>query len=224
MKITFLGTGAADWNINEHKDIVGFRRNASALVDGCLLIDPGPAVIDALTTFGIDPNGIKYVINTHRHSDHYSAQTLSNLPSATLYVIEDGATEQIGKYKITALKGNHSTVNKIQHYIISDGEKNIFYGLDGAWLLYDEVAAIKASGVDFAVFDCTVGNVLGDFRIFEHNNINMVLEMKSTLAPYIGRFCISHMARTLHASHEELSEQMKKYGIEVAYDGLETEI
>ena len=29
MKITFLGTGAADWNINEHRDVKDFRRNSS---------------------------------------------------------------------------------------------------------------------------------------------------------------------------------------------------
>ena len=51
----------------------------------------------------------------------------------------------------------------------------------------------------------------------------MVLEMKKTLEPYIERFCISHLARTLHSSHEDVAENMKKYNVEVAYDGYETE-
>jgi hypothetical protein len=52
----------------------------------------------------------------------------------------------------------------------------------------------------------------------------MVIEMKNTLGPYVKRFFISHMARTLHTSHQELVERMKPYDIEVAYDGCEIEI
>ena len=59
MKITFLGTGAADWKREIHGDMEGFRRNSSVLIDSSLLIDPGPDVPDALDVFG------KYVMDTH---------------------------------------------------------------------------------------------------------------------------------------------------------------
>jgi hypothetical protein len=74
------------------------------------------------------------------------------------------------------------------------------------------------------VLDATIGEVPGDFRIFEHNDLNMVREMKATLEKYVGRFVISHMARTLHASHKQLSLSVGKDGIEAAYDGFETEV
>ena len=77
---------------------------------------------------------------------------------------------------------------------------------------------------DYAVFDATIGMCDGDYRIFEHNNLKMVLEMQKSLKPYIKKFCISHMARTLHTDHQALCENMKSYNIEVAYDGLEVEI
>ena len=51
MKITFLGTGAADWNYDIHKDIEGYRRNSSILIDDCFLVDPGSNVINALDKF-----------------------------------------------------------------------------------------------------------------------------------------------------------------------------
>lgn len=223
MKITFLGTGAADWNIDEHKEIKGFRRNSSALIDDCLLIDPGPNVFDALSAFNKNPDDIKYIINTHKHLDHYCKETVSHLKNAVFYTMTANEVIEFGNYKISALMAHHSTCKNALHFIVSDGEKNLFYGLDGAWLLYDEVAAIKNTMIDFAVLDCTVGDIPGDFRIFEHNNINMVLEMKRTLQPYIKRFCISHMARTLHNTHEELVIQMKPHDIEVAFDGYETE-
>ena len=90
--------------------------------------------------------------------------------------------------------------------------------------VYDEVSAIKSNYIDLAVFDATIGDVSGDHRIFEHNNLNMVVEMKTSLEKYIKRVCISHMARTLHTSHAELSDRMKAHGIEVAFDGFETKI
>ena len=51
----------------------------------------------------------------------------------------------------------------------------------------------------------------------------MVIEMKKTLSDYIDSFCISHMAYTLHTDHDSLVSDMSKYGIEVAFDGMETE-
>ena len=218
MKITFLGTGAADWNRQKHSTWPGFRRNSSALIDDVLLIDPGPDVPDALATFGIDPKGIRHIINTHKHKDHYDEDTIRQLPWAEFQELNAGTVCQIGPYQIQALEANHATCKKAVHFIISDGEKKLFYGLDGAWLLYEEYRAIRNTGIDLAVMDATIG-ASGDFRIFEHNDLNMVLEMKKTLAPWVRRWCITHMARTLHTDHATLSAAMAEQGVETAFDG-----
>ena len=224
MKITFLGTGAADWCFDEHSHLEGFRRNSAILIDDSLLVDPGPDVPDAMTAFSKDPMAVKYIINTHRHPDHYNARTVEYLKNAKAYDFEPDETILVGKYSITALSANHATADKCLHFIISDGERHVFYGLDGAWLTYSEVDAIKRCGIDLAVLDGTIGDIPGDHRIFEHNNLNMVNEIRLTLKPYIKRFFITHMARTLHTSQGELEKRMAGCGIEVAYDGLETEI
>ena len=57
MEILFLGTGAADWpaETGSQGDERGLdRRRTSVLVDGEILIDPGPDVPEALQTFGAD--------------------------------------------------------------------------------------------------------------------------------------------------------------------------
>lgn len=224
MKITFLGTGAAD-RPAEKKEDKEFRRFSSALIDDALLIDPNPTVPDALNEYGKGLEKIKYIINTHRHEDHYSQKTVDALTSlnAEFYYFKYNEIKQLGKYTVSAYAGNHSTCKNTVHFIITDGEKTLFYGLDGAWIMYEEAQAIIKYKPDFAVFDATIGWQDGDYRIFEHNNLNMLLEIKKTLNPYIGEFCISHTAYTLHSSHEVLAGQMKKYGISVAFDGLETE-
>ena len=225
MKITFLGTGAADWH-KKRDGMTEFRRFSSALIDDVLLIDPGPQSLEALAEFGKDVFKIQYIINTHKHKDHFSEETVRALEAcgATFFDLNSGDSVKFGAYTVHVYAGNHSTCEKTVHFIISDGERTLFYGLDGAWLLYEEVQAIKKYRPDFAVFDATIGNVDGDYRIFEHNNLNMVLEMKKTLTPYIGKFAISHMARTLHTDHKTLCKEMQAHCVAVAYDGWETEI
>lgn len=222
MKITFLGTGAADWPLVKPKDSAEFRHFSSALIDNCLLIDPGPQVIDALAEFQIDPGKIRYIINTHSHSDHFSKTSVQALTDngARFYPLEDGESKTLGKYTVHAYKGNHGTCADTVHFIIHDGKNCIFYGLDGAWLLYDEIQAIKLHKPDIAILDGTVGEIDGDYRIFEHNNLQMVREMQKALSPYVGKFVISHLARTLHTDHSTLCQLMSKDNITVAFDGL----
>ncbi len=222
MKLKFLGTGAADWCLALHKGIDGVRRNSSLLIDDCLLVDPGPDVPDALAEFNVDSKEIKYIINSHKHPDHYNEETMKFLSGAEFTELCDGETKQIGKYTVRAVRANHSAPTV--HFLISDGEKRIFYGLDGGWLMFEEIEAIKDGGVDLLIFDATVGDIPGDYRVFEHNNLSMIREMKLSLEAHVKRFIISHMARTLHTSHDELCENMKKHNIEVAFDGLEIEV
>ncbi len=227
MKLFFLGTGAADWPLEKPADYTEFRRLSSAMIDDVLLIDPGPQVPESLKTHGKDLSKIRHIINTHEHADHFNPATLAHLQEqgAAFITFLPGETKKLGDYTVTALQGNHGTCLKTLHYIIEDPEGHrLFYGLDGAWLLYEEVAAIKKNGVDYAVLDATIGDVPGDYRIFEHNNLNMVLEMQRTLAPYVKKFCISHLARTLHTDHETLAKTMAPYQIDVAFDGFEVTI
>lgn len=226
MKILFLGTGAADWPLERQDGMTEFRRLSSALVDDILLIDPGPQVLGALSAYGKDPAAVRYIINTHRHGDHYCADTVSALQQSGAAFVEFAAGEekQVGPYTVSAYAGNHATCAGTVHFIIRDGERTLFYGLDGAWLLYDEVQAIKAFQPDLAVLDATIGDIDGDYRIFEHNNLQMVMEMQKTLQPFVKQFCISHMAMTLHTDHRTLAERMKIKQIITAFDGLEMEV
>ncbi len=221
MKITFLGTGAADWSPKKPEQ-GEHRWLSSVLINDDLLIDPGPCVPDAIEKFKIDKSKIKYVINTHRHSDHFNEETLKMLTDvgAKFQEFSAGDERSVGDYTVKALAANHPTCVPTVHFLIDDGQKRIFYGLDGAWLLMPEVDAIKEKRVDLAVLDATIGNRSGDYRIFEHNNLKMVIEMKETLSKYVDRFCISHMARTLHDDHLTLKEQMQKEGIDTAFDGM----
>lgn len=224
MKIHFLGTGAGDWPLKRAENMIEFRHHASVLIDNVLLIDPGPNALSAMEEQGVDKTEIKYIINTHTHYDHYCEQTINALSkNSTFFDIKNNDKIQLGNYSVLALKANHGTCVEAIHFIITDGKSRLFYGMDGAWLLYDEIAEIKKADIDLAVLDGTVGFIDGDYRIFEHNNMNMVLEIKKSLNDHIKKFCINHMAMTLHTDHITLQNKMSKHDILVAYDGMEIE-
>ena len=223
MKVLFLGTGAADWDIYSNERCEGFRRFCSVLIDDVLLIDPGPCVFESAELFGVNVSKIKYIINTHPHEDHFNQETVDKLIALGAQFIDfnEGDEKTIENYKITALQASHGTIENAVHFIIDDGNSTVFYALDGAWLTYKEVSFIrKTKHINLAVLDATIGDIKGDYRIFEHNNLTMIEEIRATLESYIDRFIISHMARTLHSDHETLVKRMKPHDIEVAFDGL----
>ena len=224
MKLIFLGTGAADWSVEVQSDIE-YRRFTSTLIDDVLLIDPGPHVVNALTTFKKDIGKIKYIINTHRHSDHFNSDTLKALEEngAEFVEFKAGDKKQIGKYFIEAYEANHGKIETV-HFFISDGEKTLFYGLDGSWLMPDESYGLVKKGVDYAILDGTLGERTGDIRIIEHNDLGMIREMTAALKPYVKRFCINHYAKEYFPTREITEAFGRKYDVDVTRDGEEREI
>lgn len=81
MKLTFLGTGAADWDIRAYVPGQEFRRYSSALINHDLLIDPGPHIFHFAEHNGTPDmfEGVKHIIVTHTHPDHFCPDTVDRL-------------------------------------------------------------------------------------------------------------------------------------------------
>ena len=223
MKLHFLGTGAADWNITHPRKDPDYRRFSSVLVDDALLIDPGPCIFEFAETYNYPRlfENLKTVICTHKHGDHFSQPSLDKI-NLSLTDIPLFNTEETEFYRITSYPANHATAENPKHYVIeskTDG-KRFFYGCDGAWMLYPTYRALRNQQFDLMVFDCTIGDVPGDYRIFEHNNISMVETMCQTFSKNCSRFMVSHMARTLHTDHASLKARLTPSGIVPAYDDM----
>lgn len=244
MLIHFLGTGAADWNGPDARG--EYRRLTSTLIDGCLLIDVNPEILELIP----DKNAVTAVAFTHSHSDHFNIDALRALAPCTVYAHESWAHEiegdgltivsmKIGKeitavtgHVLTAMPANHSTEKAYEqplHYLIERDETCILYATDGAWLLNQAHHIIGRRLLHAAVFDATIGDGFdGDYRIFEHNSIDMVRMMVATLkkqnrlaegAPVF----LTHMARTLHGTQAEVEAKLE-HPLVAAYDGFCTEV
>ncbi|MBE6549874.1 MAG: MBL fold metallo-hydrolase [Ruminococcaceae bacterium] len=253
MKITFLGTGAADWDIEKRVEGEFFRRLSSALIDDDLLIDPGPHIFDFCKKNNCEEllDEVGDIIVTHSHVDHFNIETVRKLCerksrrilcnqrtadmlvgiSDNVTVVDFGQEYKAGEYTIIPLNANHS-VNacgeKGLMYIVEGKNKRIFYGCDSAWIPYESWAVMKTKKFDCVVFEVTLGDVIGDSRIFEHNNIRMTELMLETvrnrnLLNESSIVCATHFSRFAHEEHDKLSARLASFGMIAAYDGLSME-
>ena len=138
MKVTFLGTGAADWDIRAYRDGEFFRRNSSILINDDLLVDPNSHIFHFAEKNGTTDlfKNVKNIIVTHSHGDHFTPETVARLcvgkdctvwadPACQRKLIralgEETAARinfnetkrnrdyEIGGYKVTSLRSNHAT-------------------------------------------------------------------------------------------------------------------
>ena len=95
--------------------------------------------------------------------------------------------------------------------------------------MHETYYALKEAKLDLLVLDCTCGDYEGDYRIGEHNTIPMIrlmlpsLKSWGTLAENTQVY-LTHLAPSLHKSHQDTVELVKADGLKVAYDGLRIEI
>lgn len=227
------------------------RRSSCALINGRYLIDCGYHCLEELRIAKIDLAQITDIFVTHFHSDHYNIECISQIAKAserTLRVwVRAGANviaisnvewKLMGKgieytveenVKVTGLLANHNESVFPQHILLDVAGKKIFYALDGAWFLHETYYALKNTNLDFLVLDCTCGDYEGDYRIGEHNSIPMIRLMLPSLKKWGAitektQVYASHLAPSLHKSHEETVEILQKDGVYVAYDGLSLQL
>lgn len=245
-ELAFAGTCAYDFSPllkTEFADRLdkNVRRSSSLLVDGRLLIDCGPHTPHALELLG--ERGVTDLLLTHLHCDHFDPASvaalaaqceqplnvwyragaqLPELERVRLHPVEPMQCFSAAGITVTALPANHSHFPL--HYALQKGDRRLFYGTDGAWFLSETFNYLRDKRFDFFVFDGTVGDYDGDYRIFEHNSIPMLrtmlptLRRKNVFAPDALLY-LTHLAPSLHLPHDETVALLRADGLHVAFDG-----
>lgn len=254
MKIRFLGTGAADWREPVNGE---FRALSSTLFDEKLLIDGTMMVRDRIT----HPEKITDMLLTHPHSDHFDLELIRSLAPIRVHAHSSWADRISGEgvevvpfeyfesfqaagYTVLPMEANHLPEPKDEgavHFVLQDGEKTVLYATDGAWLLTREWYALTKFSLDAAIFDATIGEGYpGDYRIFEHNSIEMLRIMLRTMRqPMFAKHnasghihpvlkagapvYLTHMARTLHGPQGEVDASLRPEFCP-AHDGMEVTV
>lgn len=230
-----------------------WRRLSSILINNHILVDCGPTTLNSMLTFGMDPQKVTDILITHTHEDHLSQDTLGTLINLkqnnlslrlwahtnamgripernglTLHPLEVGKTFNIDDIIVKPLAANHvvdETSEKPLHFLFKHEDKQWLYAADGAWFLKSTWLELCKEKLDAIILDATIGEIVGDRRIFDHNSLPMIRIMLDTFKKQgvlnqNSYILLTHMARTLHPSHEEIELNLCKEGIIPAYDGL----
>ena len=252
MNLTFLGTGAHDYSarlLTDCKDKFDkdARRSSAVMIGESYLIDCGDHILDELRIAERDPAGITDIFNTHQHGDHFNSDNLRAIAKRAekkirLWVREGAKIPDISgveivymtpfvRYEVaegiyvTGMPANHADAMNPQHFIFEIGEKKLFYGCDGGWLLNATYNYMRKQEFDLMVLDCTVGDYVGDFRLSEHNSIPMIRLMLPSFKTFglineSTSVILTHLAPSLHKPHDEIQKLFEKDSITVAFDGL----
>ncbi|MBR2295826.1 MAG: MBL fold metallo-hydrolase [Clostridia bacterium] len=223
------------------------RRSSSMLINDTLLLDCGTHTINSLDILKIPYEQITDLLITHLHDDHFDVENIKKLAQGRhtplrIWVREDATLPEIPNTQInkmtlferylisdntyaTGMMANHDESAFPQHFLIECEGKSVFYGCDGAWLLNKTYYHLHKRHLDVAVFDCTTGDYEGEWRIGEHNGIPMLRVMLPSLKSVEAitdktKVYFSHLAPSLHKSHDETEKIAHTLGAFVAYDGL----
>lgn len=221
-RIEFLGTGAADWPAN------GERSYSSILVDGRIMVD---------CAFERGRSARALFI-THSHSDHFSLDA-ARKTGAVLYA-EASWAQRVGAqaltpcmpvsvegYTITPLPANHTgnyPGEQPLHYLFEKEGLCWLYATDGAWMTNAARLILKDKQLDAWIVDATIGPVAPDWRIFEHNSLEMIAVMENSMRAWgmlkkSAPVYLTHMARTLYPETYDLPPLYT-----AAHDGMTVEI
>ena len=229
-----------------------FRGYSSILINGKILVDCGPTVPKAMEAFSVDLSRLKYILITHTHRDHFSLKSIEKvieMAGRKLELrVEEGAVDMagplkkfcdirrmkvgkefsLGKHSVLPLPANHrvsKSAEKALHFLFNLAGKHVLYALDGAWLETPSWKAIQNLQLEAVIWDGTIGDIPGDYRVFAHNSLPMIRLMNQSLKANgvlkdSSRIILSHMARTLHPTHEKLQVKLADEGMEAAHDGM----
>ncbi len=250
MELLFTGTGASEWD-PDNRLKSNYRRKSSLLIDRELIVDAGPDIFTFEADFAYQSlySEVETIVQTHSHRDHLSPDNIAALCADHTRImmgdkavlkhtgdiaglekipIEPYVPVTVGRYIITAVEANHPagvSDERPFHYIIVRQDKRIFYGCDGAWLLFRTWSYLRKMKFNLIILDGTTGEMDGNLRNFEHNNLAMVRLLAKTfrenrLLTEDGKIMITHMAMSLHGTHAKLEESLIKDGVIPAFDGM----
>ena len=227
------------------------RRSSSVLLDGRFLIDCGKHTAECLRIAQTDVTKITDIFITHTHYDHFMPEVVESVArlaghSLRLWINESADIPEITGVQtvriplfeeltvcdgltLSAVRANHDPNAAPVHYLFKKGDKKLLYACDGAWLLTDSYNYLKNAQLDVAILDATCGDYVGDWRMAEHNSIPMIRLMLPSMKNFgiikdDTVIYLSHLAPSLHKSHEETQQLVKPDGLLVAYDGLSVQI
>ena len=134
------------------------------------------------------------------------------------------------KYKVLALRANHTAETTPVFYAVERGGKRLLYAHDTGVFPEEDYALLKAFGrFDLVSLDCTgclgIGWDWRDGHMSLKTNLEVMERLRQErIADEKTIFVANHFSHNGGQTYDEMVPEMAKYGIVVAYDGLEIEV
>ncbi|MFZ0529356.1 MAG: MBL fold metallo-hydrolase [Propionicimonas sp.] len=258
MEVLLLGTGAADGIPNpfctcptcaDHRGRGELRTPTSVLLDGRLLIDPGPEAPRQVSRYGRDLTGLAAVLAGHAHHDHLDPALLlhrswvtatpiavagpapviawsrpwvdDGYTAISFTTLSAGDTVELAGFRVTALEANHEAFGEALCYLIEDGAARLLYATDTGPLPAATLAALRGRPVELVLLEET----FGDRQDKGDRHLNLET-FAGTLDQLRERGVITATTRvvSIHLGHDnppvaELAARLALLGAEVLSDG-----
>lgn len=258
MEILLLGTGAADGIPNvfctcatcaDYRSRGELRTPTSILIDGRLLVDPGPEAPRQVSRYGRDLSGCDGILVGHAHDDHLDPSLLMHRswvsaaplafvgpapvielsqrwlePDQTIVAfrtVTAGDAVTVAGYQVEALRANHEAYGEALVYRISDASASLLYLTDTGVLPEATLAAVAGRRVDLVLLEETFG--LAEGKGDQHHNLRTFAD---TITELRRRGVVDDRTRVvpIHQGHDnpplpQLRQQLAALGAEVLPDG-----
>ena len=144
-------------------------------------------------------------------------------------VVNAFETIKLGDYVVTPLPARHGSMTGFIYHIETGGKK-ILYAHDTGFFFDSVLEWIRHNGVryDFISLDCTnveIPIVDESVHMGLDNNVRLKAKMQEMGAIDENTIVyVNHFSHNCNPLHEELCKKAEKFGLNVAYDGLEIEL
>lgn len=258
MEVLLLGTGAADGipnvfcrcrTCNDYRERGELRTPTSVLVDGRLLIDPGPEATRQVSRYGRDLSGLAAILAGHAHDDHLDPSLLMHRGWVTssplevagpepviaitskwldpdqeavrLRVLTAGDEVELAGYRVLAIAANHYAFGEALCYWISDASSALLYLTDTGPLSASALDALAGRRADLVLLEETFGDITD--RTDHHHHL---LSFAQTVTSLRERAVVDDATQVLaiHLGHDnpplaELRDQLARCGARALPDG-----
>lgn len=141
-----------------------------------------------------------------------------------IHIVDNLQTFYAGPYCITAFSSDHDKSDNSLIYAIQEDGFTILYGTDTTTIPQDTWSEFRNKGLKFniVILDHTYGANTGGF---DHLNANQFIEhvnkfKDGNLLANDARIFATHISHEGNPVHSDLVEYGRKFGYEIAYDGL----
>lgn len=241
------------------------RTQAQTLINDDLLVDFGQDNYIHFLQQDVDFLKVKYLLATHAHDDHFipADLTMSSAPyghnqmsldiygggdchrkfqevesvgKGVFHEVKAFQTLEVGPYRVTVLPARHGTADPFV-YVISDGEKTLFYDNDSGLSLDETYEYLRREKIRFdaVIADCTMGinhaERYRNHRSFIDNKRHRERLMAAGNVDENTKYIITHFSHNglkdedgNALSHEDVCRIAEEMGMLCAYDGISLEI